>query len=97
MSTALTAEQIGSALGSLPGWTHDAAAPALVLTADAPSFPEAVEWVRRVAGAAEAMNHHPDIDIRWRTVTFRCATHSDGAVTDKDVTLAGEISRLAPG
>src|SRR5699024_774596 len=97
MSTAMTADQITSALQDLPGWAHDPDTPALVLETKAPSFLDGIEWVRRVAEKAEAMNHHPDIDIRWRTVTFRCSTHSDGAVTGKDVELASEISRLAPG
>jgi len=41
---------------------------------------------------AESQDHHPDIDIRWRTLTFRCATHSKGGITDLDVALAAAIS-----
>jgi 4a-hydroxytetrahydrobiopterin dehydratase len=47
--------------------------------------------VNRVAEIAENDNHHPDIDIRWRTLTFRCTTHSEGGVTASDVSLAEEI------
>ncbi|WP_158726722.1 4a-hydroxytetrahydrobiopterin dehydratase [Tomitella fengzijianii] len=97
MSTALSADAIASALQDLPGWAYDPGPPALVLEAEAPTFPEGIEWVRRVAEHAESVGHHPDIDIRWRTVTFRCSTHSDGAVTEKDVALAAEINRRAPG
>ncbi|HEV7828580.1 MAG TPA: 4a-hydroxytetrahydrobiopterin dehydratase, partial [Pseudonocardiaceae bacterium] len=43
---------------------------------------------------AEARNHHPDIDIRWRTVTFRCSTHSKGGITNLDIELASEIDRV---
>lgn len=46
-----------------------------------------------VAEAAEAMNHHPDIDIRWRTLTFTLATHSAGGVTDLDLQLAARIDQ----
>ena len=45
----------------------------------------------RVAEIAEEMNHHPDMDIRWRTVTFSLATHSVGGVTQLDVELAHRI------
>lgn len=45
----------------------------------------------RAAEIAETRNHHPDLDIRWRTVTFRCSTHSAGGITGQDVELAGEI------
>lgn len=96
MSTALDSDGIDTVLAELPGWTHDPSIPALVLEYKAPSFPEAVEWVRAVAQVAEHNNHHPDIDIRYRTVTFRCATHSEGAVTNLDAELASAISRLAP-
>ena len=47
---------------------------------------------QRVAEIAEASDHHPDIDIRWRTLTFRCSTHSAGGVTDLDTALAAAIS-----
>ena len=41
---------------------------------------------------AEPQDHHPDIDIRWRTLTFRCSTHSKGGITELDVELAAAIS-----
>lgn len=54
-------------------------------------FPSAVAAVAEVAALAEGMDHHPDIDIRWRTVTFRCSTHSAGGLTELDVALAQAI------
>jgi 4a-hydroxytetrahydrobiopterin dehydratase len=83
-------EEIKAALGSLPGWERDG--DALVRTVELADFPQAIQVVARVAEIAENDNHHPDIDIRWRTLTFRCSTHSDGGVTAKDVSLAGEIN-----
>ena len=41
---------------------------------------------------AESRDHHPDMDIRWRTVTFRCSTHSAGGITALDLDLAKAIS-----
>ena len=58
------------------------------------SFLDGIAGVQRVAEAAERADHHPDIDIRWRTVTFALATHSEGGITDKDVELAREIDGL---
>ena len=46
----------------------------------------------RVGEIAEGRDHHPDIDIRWRTLTFRCSTHSEGGITQRDVDLAAAIS-----
>ena len=58
------------------------------------SFPQAIEVVDRVAVLAEAADHHPDIDIRWRTLTFRLRTHSAGGLTEKDFSLAAEIDSV---
>ncbi len=52
------------------------------------SFPLAIEFVDRLAEAAERANHHPDIDIRYRKVTVRWTTHSKGGITDKDREMA---------
>ena len=45
--------------------------------------------------AAETMDHHPDIDIRWRTVSFALSTHSAGGLTQLDIELAHQISQEA--
>lgn len=85
-------EQVADGLSELTDWQRDG--DAIVRTAKLSSFPAAIEAVRAVAEIAEARNHHPDIDIRWRTVTFRCSTHSAGGITGQDVELAGEIDRV---
>ena len=59
-----------------------------------PSFMEAIDLVGRVALVAEEMDHHPDMDIRWRTVTFVLSTHSSGTLTELDYTLARKIDAL---
>ena len=81
---------VARALEDLPGWERDG--DAIVRTAKLPSFPAAIGVVDRVAEIAEDRNHHPDIDIRWRTLTFRCSTHSAGGITELDTALAASIS-----
>jgi 4a-hydroxytetrahydrobiopterin dehydratase len=66
----------------------------LQLRLQAPSFAVAMQLVEAVGATAEELDHHPDIDIRWRTVTFVCATHSAGGVTGKDVELARRIDDI---
>ncbi|MFI7678744.1 4a-hydroxytetrahydrobiopterin dehydratase [Actinophytocola sp. NPDC049390] len=90
MPELLTDEEIGKALGHLPGWHLEGAA--LVREVELDSFAQAIQVVNRVAEIAENDNHHPDIDIRWRTLTFRCSTHSEGGVTPNDTSLAEEIN-----
>jgi 4a-hydroxytetrahydrobiopterin dehydratase len=67
---------------------------ALRLTRQFTDFPAAIAAVVRVAELAEERDHHPDIDIRWRTVTFTVRTHSAGGVTVLDIALAAAISDL---
>ena len=51
-------------------------------------FNEAMGFVNRVALAAEVVNHHPNIDIRWNKVTLVLSTHEEGALTEQDTALA---------
>src|SRR3954462_3827265 len=81
---------VAYALKDLPGWCREGEA--LVLTSRLPTVPVAIGVVARGGEIAEARDHHPDIDIRWRTLTFRCSTHSEGGITHRDVELAGAIS-----
>lgn len=68
---------------------------ALERTFELRSFPEAIAFVDRVADLAEAEDHHPDIDVRYKNVTLRWSTHSAGAITDRDVELAERSAALA--
>ena len=92
MSELLTDEQMSAALAGLAGWNREG--DSIVRTAELPSFPAAIGAVDRIAEIAEARDHHPDIDIRWRTLTLRCSTHSAGGLTAKDVDLAREINAV---
>jgi pterin-4a-carbinolamine dehydratase/MFS family permease len=94
MAQLLNESEITQALADLPNWFRDG--DSLTVTVDCPDFPAAIAYVGRVAEAAEAADHHPDIDIRWRTVTFTLSTHSDGGITGKDTALAHQINDLAP-
>jgi 4a-hydroxytetrahydrobiopterin dehydratase len=69
---------------------------ALVREFELPTFPAAIEFVVRLAGIAESENHHPDIDIRYRRVTVRWTTHSEGGITEKDREMAVRTSALVP-
>jgi 4a-hydroxytetrahydrobiopterin dehydratase len=58
------------------------------------SFPAAIEFVNRLADAAEAANHHPDIAISYKQVTVRWVTHSAGGITDRDREMAARTNEL---
>jgi 4a-hydroxytetrahydrobiopterin dehydratase len=90
MPRLLDSAEIDRQLADLPGWRRDG--DTLRRSAELADFPTAIRVVTEVADAAEAMNHHPDIDIRWRTLHFVLATHVAGGITQYDVELAHRIS-----
>ncbi len=93
--TPLTHDQVELALTDLPGWEVEQGW--LTTTRKLPTFREAIEFVNRVADVAEELDHHPDIDIRWRTVRLSVVTHDQGnQITGRDIDLARAVNALAP-
>jgi len=88
----LTDEQVDAAAKNLDGWERVDGA--LRRSVRFGAFLDGIDAVRRVAEYAEREDHHPDIDIRWRTVTFALVTHSEGGITDKDVQMAAQINQV---
>ena len=88
----LTDEQVDAALPELNGWQRSDGA--LRRSVEFPGFLDGIDAVRRVGEHAESKDHHPDIDIRWRTVTFALVTHSEGGITEKDLQMARDIDGI---
>jgi 4a-hydroxytetrahydrobiopterin dehydratase len=90
----LSDDEVDAAAAQLDGWQRIDGA--LRRSVTFPSFLDGIEAVRRVAEHAERADHHPDIDIRWRTVTFALVTHSQGGITEQDVQMAQELDEILP-
>jgi 4a-hydroxytetrahydrobiopterin dehydratase len=90
---ALPDSEISDRLASLDGWSREG--DNIVKTYELPSFMDAIDFVTRVAVFAEAANHHPDLDIRYRKVRVALSTHDQGGITDKDFALAGDIESVS--
>ena len=88
----LTDAEIQEALGVLSGWQR--AGKTIQRVFEFPDFKAAMQFVNRVAEAAEQANHHPDIDIRYNKVTMALISHDSGGVTQRDVRMAGRINEL---
>lgn len=95
MPAKLSDLEIQRALGQLPGWARRG--DALTKTFSFPRFADGIAFVGRVAQAADAMDHHPDLDIRYTRVTCTLSTHSAGGITAFDLELAGRIEQAAGG
>lgn len=89
MAARLSDIEIQRALSAIPGWTRRGNT--LTRTFEFPAFPAAIAFVDRIAVAAERMDHHPDIDIRYTKVTCTLSTHSAGGITPRDFKLAEAI------
>jgi 4a-hydroxytetrahydrobiopterin dehydratase len=85
--------EIQRALGSLPGWARRG--DVLTKTFTFPAFADGIAFVQKVATAADAANHHPDIDIRYTKVICTLSTHDAGGITQNDLSLAATIESLA--
>ena len=94
MPTRLSPDELTTALLGLPEWSGDENG--IRRTVELPSFRAAVDAIVAIADVAEEMDHHPDIDLRWRTLHISVVTHSAGGVTDFDLRLARRIDALLP-
>jgi 4a-hydroxytetrahydrobiopterin dehydratase len=94
MADKLTAAVRELALSGLRGWTYDEAADAITRDFKFKDFSEAFAFMTRVAFAAHAADHHPEWSNVYNKVSITLTTHSAGGLTQKDVSLAGEVDKL---
>jgi 4a-hydroxytetrahydrobiopterin dehydratase len=91
----LTPDELAAALSGLPLWSGDG--DGLPRSVELPGFADAVAAIVRIGFVAEELDHHPDVDLRWRTLHLTLVTHSASGVTEFDVALARRLDALLPG
>jgi 4a-hydroxytetrahydrobiopterin dehydratase len=89
----LSDPEIEAKLAELSGWTRTGEA--IAKEFDRGDFVGSVKFVSSLVEPAEAMNHHPDLEISWATVKVTISTHSEGGLTAADFELAAKIDALA--
>ncbi|CCG01878.1 4a-hydroxytetrahydrobiopterin dehydratase [Blastococcus saxobsidens] len=90
----LSPDELTAALHGLPLWSGDGAG--IRRTVEQPSFRDAVAAIVAIADVAEEMDHHPDVDLRYRTLHLTLVSHSAGGVSELDLELARRIDALLP-
>jgi 4a-hydroxytetrahydrobiopterin dehydratase len=90
---ALTPNEVLARLDGLPGWRLKAGR--IEREWKFKDFVAAMQFVNAVAAAAEAAEHHPDIDIRYNRVLLGLVSHDAGGITAKDCSLAGQINSIS--
>jgi 4a-hydroxytetrahydrobiopterin dehydratase len=89
----LSDSEITERLSGLAGWERSGAA--IAKEFERGDFVGSVRFVESLVEPAEAMNHHPDLEISWATVKVTLSTHSEGGLTAADLELAAKIDALA--
>jgi 4a-hydroxytetrahydrobiopterin dehydratase len=90
----LSPDELAAALSGLPLWSGDG--DGIRRSVELPRFPDAVAALVRIGFVAEQLDHHPDVDLRWRTLHLTLVTHSAGGVTELDLELARRVDELFP-
>lgn len=86
-------QEIESGLAALEGWERSGEA--IRKSYERGDFVGSVDFVKALVEPAEAMGHHPDVEISWSTVTVTVTSHSEGGLTAADFELAGKLDELA--
>jgi 4a-hydroxytetrahydrobiopterin dehydratase len=89
---AMSAGDINLSLQKMEGWSCTSNALHKKYTFQ--SFLPGIQFVNKIAEAAESAGHHPDITINYNVVSIDLSTHSEGGVTKKDFDLASKIDQI---
>jgi 4a-hydroxytetrahydrobiopterin dehydratase len=95
MAQKLTGDARKTALARLAGWSEVKDRDAITKTFTFRDFNEAFGFMTRAALIAEKLDHHPEWFNVYKTVTVTLSTHDAGGLTERDVTLAEAMNRLA--
>jgi 4a-hydroxytetrahydrobiopterin dehydratase len=85
----LSDSEIEARLAELAGWRREGGS--VVKSFDRGDFVGSVGFVESLVEPAEAMSHHPDLEISWSEVKVTISTHSEGGLTALDFELAAKI------
>ncbi len=89
----LATETVQQRLQSLSPWKLEGKE--IARNYEFPDFVAAMDFVNRVAAAAEKAGHHPDIDIRYNKVRLGLTSHDKGGITERDMKMAAALNALS--
>ncbi|WP_131769946.1 4a-hydroxytetrahydrobiopterin dehydratase [Candidatus Protofrankia californiensis] len=88
----LPADEIAARLARLDGWSSDTAEIHKTFSID---YYTSIKIINEVAEAAQELQHHPDIDLRWETPHFSVTTYNAGQrITELGFLLAERIEEV---
>ena len=87
-----TDEAIQAALPQVPGWSFQAGQLVRVFTFR--NYYETMAFVNALAWVAHREDHHPDIEVGYKTCRVRYSTHSIGGISENDFICAAKLNAL---
>jgi len=90
----LTATQIAEYLKQINGWSYDAENKTISRTFAFENYYQTTAFVNALAWVAHREDHHPDIEVSYKTCKVRFKTHSVGGITENDFICAAKLNRL---
>ena len=88
----LSREEVTSRVKGLDGWRLEG--DFIAKDFEFETFMDGIRFIGQVAGVAEELDHHPDIQVRYTSVKLSLQTHSEGGVTEMDIELAKRVDSL---
>ena len=88
----LSNSEVEDHLKNLEGW--EIGDNEIIKTYKRSNFIDSIGFVNQIAILAEKADHHPDILIQYSKVKINLSTHSEGGITEKDISLATEIEKV---
>jgi len=95
MTQRLSADARKTALGRVKDWSEVKGRDAITRTFVFTDFNEAFGFMTRAALVAEKLNHHPEWLNVYKTVEVTLSTHDAGGLTERDITLAEAMDKMA--
>lgn len=92
---------IDSYLAKLPGWEHPSSASGqagwIEKTFTFKNYYPTMAFVNAVAWISHQEDHHPDMEVGYKTCKVKYTTHAIGGLSENDFICAAKIENLLKG
>jgi 4a-hydroxytetrahydrobiopterin dehydratase len=88
------AEQARTLLSEVPGFELDSSATHISRSFGFKNFHETMAFVNAVAYIAHREDHHPDLEVSYKTCRVTFSTHDVGGLSENDFICAAKINAL---
>jgi 4a-hydroxytetrahydrobiopterin dehydratase len=61
------------------------------------NFHQTMAFVNAVAWVAHSQDHHPDLEVHYKSCRIRFSTHAAAGVTENDLICAARVEKLLAG